>query len=405
MMRTLAFSMVLALSVIGAHAQANSQQQRIDPFFKPVTASFKNTPLPDAVETLLRDSGLSHTFTELRSDPSGYNVTAVFKSVPLESALSQTLKATGMQYKKLGEYITIYDPQWQSSQSSGYGGYRGEGFGGGYGGFDSQQPAQSVGGKQALEKVTTNYINPATIIPLAQADPGLQIANSGTNWLVINGNDASRKQFREIVRSLDTPNALLRSIYVTCSAEITSVDANGKKDSFVVSTSSTGLEGTRMPLLVTGRTVGNTLVSADSVSAAATKPDLKGLELNVTLTPVILNHLETSNTSTQTISLTGHGAISGRVPVEFSKEFDLAASVSSVGDKVTIAQGTVDLSGCSVSFTISVSARISKGGKVQPALVFGNFIDQQLQNAIQQDLKNRQNTVGNQSPTSQSPAK
>lgn len=117
-----------------------------------------------------------------------------------------------------------------------------------------------------------------------------------------------------------------------------------------VSTQSIGLEGSQVRL--------------DILAGKAEGGDLA---LCTTLTPVItMEQTAEGEPEEQTISLTGHGVVSGRAPFPFSTEFDAAVSLRQ-GEGKSVASGSAQTADGEVAFDVFVRASIEERRVKLPA--------------------------------------
>ncbi|MDO8683497.1 MAG: hypothetical protein Q7N50_08455, partial [Armatimonadota bacterium] len=202
-----------------------------------------------------------------------------------------------------------------------------------------------------IEKIELKFVNPATVWPLVQAS-GLQIVTSTDNIIIVRGSEEAIKEFRVTVGWLDVPGALLRPVRITVVAKVTSRMAGDTKErEDVAATESLGIERTQIPL---------------TISAEANNPNQRNLELSLNLTPTIMEY--NPDTREGKISLTGTGRISGHLPIEFKKDFQVAVSVPIGGDE-NIASGEVMLGSdtnavqdnAGVNFYVIVRVSVAEG--------------------------------------------
>lgn len=365
----------------------------IDPWTRPVTVEFKNTPLPTAVETLIKDSGINYAI-----DPrlESARVSAKLNDVTLREAVITVVKAAGAQ-------LTIGSSSFTVSSTPGMMGPV----------TDAVQPAQppADAGPRVTAVISLRYLNASDAAQLLGATPGIRIARSTDNALVVEGEKDAVETLKQLVGALDKPEALPRSVKIGVKAEVrvkqaamspqaklalteaeialkAAADAhksirsryeagllpadelqdaeealklaearyNFAKEQaqtgpaqFSASTQSAGLEGSQVRLDI-----------------LAGKPESGDVQLRAILTPVILTEPAANGKEpVSTISLTGKGMISGRVPFPFSKEFDIAVSLAP-GEQKSVASGSAQTPDGELTFDVIVHAAIEEG-RVKPA--------------------------------------
>jgi hypothetical protein len=291
-------------------------------------------------------------------------VSAYLQNMPVEDALNQITSAAGAKYRKellngKDTYIFSSDSSQAAAQMQ-YSPYR-----------PGQALQQSPANNSINDTVRLNYINSAAVMPMANAQQDVQVANSGSNFLVLRGAPDAVKSFKGMVAAVDRPESMPRAVRVKATVQV-AVTQKTEAPQPVISraeTESVGVEGMLMPLTIGASRSprGSNLIHNGDGSVEEVKdPTRRDLDLRLDLTPTVLASEPATNTAGQTISLTGHGMISGYLPIQFSKDFDFAVSVIPPA-KATIAQGNVEIDGSSVAFTVTISANVEKGRVQLPA--------------------------------------
>jgi hypothetical protein len=382
MKRTLASSLLIVILTLLLTGIVLGQA---DPFGKPITLTFKNTPFPDALDTLLKGSGISYTLGQFASEPAQKRITAVFQGVPLEAALQQMLRAIGASYRKDGNMLLVSElstnqalnqvnTQTQITPNVGNDGFQQFQNNGYTRVVNVDPPKGAPDGLRPLhpnyadyETVSLKYVDASAILPLGVLEPELFIARTGANSITIHGRPGVIENFKQVIQRIDTPESLPRSIRITARVEVTGKDAAGNLQPITsrADSESLGIEGVSMPLTISARTnrppiadPANNEAQITANTAAQSDIDMR-IDVTATVQPAAAN-------TVPTISLTGHGIINGHVPMEFGKDFDFAVSTSP-NTTQTITQGSVDIGGSQVSFAVNVTANIEKGRVQLPA--------------------------------------
>ena len=82
-----------------------------DPWQKMIDFSIKDMPIAQALDQLLRETGISYTIADSIKDR---KVTAIFKKVSLDTALREIGKAAGLKINKENGVVSIEDSNWNS---------------------------------------------------------------------------------------------------------------------------------------------------------------------------------------------------------------------------------------------------------------------------------------------------
>jgi hypothetical protein len=317
--------------------------------------SFQNTPFPQVVSSLLDLSQVSYT---LMPGLDQAKVTATLKNLSLEDALKQVVQAAGATYRKEvvnGKDAYTFSPG-EANASQVYTPYRPRQV---FGGMGNQQ--QALAPDAVSDTVSLKYVDTSAVMPLANMQQGVQIANSGNKFLTVRGTPAAIKSFKDIVAQVDRPESMPRAVRVKAAVQLTVTDRAGKSQPVIskAETESVGAENMTMPLEIIAMRSAN--------GANFEDPNHKYLQLGLSLTPTVLSPESTKvATAPPSISLNGHGLLSVDLPIKIQKQFDFAVSTAP-GVGQTIAQGSVDIDASSVSFAVTLTASIEKGRVQLPA--------------------------------------
>ncbi len=368
-----------------------------DPWAKPVTVEFSKTPLPTAIETLIKGSDFNYV---IDPDLEQARVSAKLKDVPLRHALAQIVTAAGaIMFEQGGNTVGIK----ASSGTSAPPPPRATGATG-------SEPAPTTGKAEprVTSIITLKYLSAGDVMPLLPATPDVRVTKSTDSAVVVTGGKQQVEELKQLVASLDKPEALPRAVRITLKAQVlvthSAADAKAKLE---LSEAEIALKGateardilkkrTEAGLAPTEelRKAENTLQLAEVRYEAAKEKAKAGpaesrlstqsiglegsqvqldmsagsdVQMRAVLVPVISTEpAEKGKQPGQTISLTGSGSIAGCQPFNFSKQFDVAASVKP-GQDAVIASGSAYVPDGSLTFEVSVKAEIEPGRvKVAP---------------------------------------
>lgn len=317
-----------------------------DSLDKIVDMDFRDTPLPNAIDMLFKETGISYTV-----DPSiqQLKVTAVLRNIPLKTAITQLLNAAGATFSVDTQGIyhiggvaqQVYLPRSQNALGA---------------------PAAPAANNNALLKsqvVNTKYIGAGQAADVISNTPGLnQVQTTGSGQLILNGTQEGIDAAVQTVNAIDNDRALPRPVRLKITAKITVGTAKGPK-TYEASTESVGAE--RAPSLLSLQA---TVMYHTNYNA------IMGKQLVKQSTPNFYNHSMVDATIVPflsgdgRISLTGRGHFGcpfGTDPGnELSKDFDLAASVMP-GKPFTVAAGSMHLAIGDVDFVVTIVATPEEG--------------------------------------------
>lgn len=309
-----------------------------DPWTKMVNLEVKDVPLSDAIENLLKDSGISYTI-----DPgvSHLRVTAVLRNVTLSKALGEIIQAAGATYGPPRDGVISI-----KAARPPVGSY-------GLVAPETDAVANSAGGPTTTEKITLSFAEPADVTPLLLLEPGVQIASTTPDAVVVKGDPKAIDRARSLIRMMDTPDAFARLVRVRLVAVVTVPGTEGKVSTYRAASESAGMEGSRMPMDVCVRVAGSEelRVSANLVpSLQSAGSDGKGTAVGLVGSGAIDGN----------VMMASSERFDGTVLMNFSKKFDVAVSVEPRKETV-IAAGSADMGGGEVRFEVSASASVEPG--------------------------------------------
>lgn len=379
--RTLSFVvlLVLALALVCAAQQENAAK---DPWNKMVTVEFKQMPLGDAIDALLKDSGISYTISE---NIRGLTVSAVLRNVTLKEALNSISRAAGVVRRNEDNVVSIslllsdrqlvsgYNPEPVLPPSSAPGAAAGS----------SSPRGRKVVTADCISVVTPKFLNPGDVASLFWQGPGqAQVMTVSGGKLFVSGTKDQVDRAVQLIKSLDTEPALARPIRINAVVEIT---PPGGAKPLILKTGSVGAEGFPMPLNIMANSIvsysieTDTVVSGKVVQQKTPQFVNRSANLYMTVTPKV--------DSPGIISVVGSGSFRVQFPgankmdiQDINKEFQVAASLES-GKPTEIAGGSATVDTGNASFTIKLTATIEKGHvpiSPQPAQGtggYGNFGD------------------------------
>ena len=317
-----------------------------DPFAKQVNVEFKDTPLADAIETLMKDAGINYTV-----DPNvNYmRVTAVLKFVSLQKALSEITKAAGAEFQIKDGVVNISGPQGYGARS-GYPVPRG----------GAARPGPAPGENLVTEIIPLNYADPGDIAPFLVQEGIHSVSAVSGRRLVIRGTEDGIEQAKKMIRALDVEQVLPRPIRIRLAASVTL--GNGQAQSADLSTESIGPEGHPIPLNISSGSALRHIGPYLGPSRDTTAPNWwikRPPSLSATLTPTVGEDGR--------IVLAGNGRIEcnveGAEPMsgwQISKSFEVAVSAAQ-GKPVTIAAGEASVGTDRAEFVITATATVEPG--------------------------------------------
>lgn len=393
MRRITAFSLMCVICALAASTAsgvvtvvtqpAQKATVTVDQWNRPVTVTFKDTPLPKAIETLLKGIDIKVTFTHsITKNPAEQKVTAVFTNVPVEDALRQTITAAGLLLMKWShsdgqpDGILITDP---ASAPGGPEKVSGT--------VTRVEPTRliSVGPGPAVvmppngedysydytpghpqyekdETIPLKYVDPSAVLPLASIQPGLRIAQTGPKSVTVRGRLAAIKQFKEVVSVVDRQESLPRPVRVTVTGTI-----RIKYNDLYARTHGIVAQEDVYTLNVRSLTADGMQASSQAtVGGHMINPTQDHAILSVSFIPTIVDARPEDHTPTS-ISLFGHGTLTAKQPIAFSRTFDILASVAPKM-QIVIDSGTMDVGGGNtIDYSVTAEAQIELGRIALPA--------------------------------------
>jgi hypothetical protein len=340
---------------------------------KVVNLEAKDMPLTEAVQQLLKDTGLSYTI-----DPSvaAVTVTLSFKAVKLDVALRELVRAAGCVYRLEGDSIVAITARPAVTNQTTFVGPR----------PPFQPPPGDVAvvetqsrGESLTETVPLRFADPSEVAPILGRLEGLDdIRTTNTGLIVLTGDEEGIERAKKMIRMLDSLNtAKPVSIKLILTVKVTEPKKPTRK--YVSSTGSVGPEGVPALLQIEGNeTKAYTLTAKPG---APLQFQNFNAYLGASLVPRILDSGDQKGK--QTVTLSGTGSVRGAFPVSsvkdsvtFSKEFETAVSLVS-GVPASIASGSTDGGSAKIEFDVTASAEVGKGlveiPRQPPAQGYGNF--------------------------------
>lgn len=301
-----------------------------------VNLEFRQTPLADALDTLLKDIGVSYTIDPSVND---LKVSAVLKNVSSETALREITKAAGAVYRIDGGVILIsrvLQPL--------------------------RPPAPPAPGGLGNEAMVIEVRN------LSAGDIARVLPNFGASVMVVSGDklvlsgsqEAIDKTWR-VIEAIDVPQRAVRPVRVKVTMTVTLPGAKPYNAS--LSTESIGAEGRPAPL-----NLSSTIVLPHVTRETPNFID-KPIKMTLTLTPIVCEdgsinltgsgHIGVAITKATTKpSAQQKGVVPSRQTIE--KSFDVAVSAQP-GKSVVLAAGSVDVDFGKASFEVSAVAVVEEG--------------------------------------------
>lgn len=326
-----------------------------DPMDRPINIEFKDMSLPDAIDALFKDSGVSYTL-----DPAvgQLKVTAVLKNVTVQQALSQVCRAAGAVYRVEGGVYAI--------------GPRPTGGGG----SDATSPTpaglrSSPGAPQTLtappgndlvtQIVGLKYVNAGDMAPIIKANSPnlLEVSATSGNKIILWGPQNDVSAAMTLIAALDDENALPKPIRLKMTAKITVGTAKGPK-TYEASTESVGAE--QRPSLLNLQTqivyyTKYSTVTGKGQVIEQSQPNYNHIRL---VDATVIPSLDPDGR----IGLSGKGhfafPLSSTTGNELSKDFDVAASATQ-GEPFTVAAGSINLEIGKIDFTVTITASPEEG--------------------------------------------
>lgn len=331
----------------------------------PVTYTADNAPFITVLSAILKPAGARFGWGHISAgDPLQKQVNLEFKDMPLSDAIDALLHDTGISYtidpntKQLKvtavlKNITVDTALKQVLKTIG-GFYRVDG-----GVYiissrpDINQSSESLPGlpqtSSAASGMTTSildlkYIKASDIAPIIHWG---QVSTTSGNKLVITGTETQIAEASKIVQALDVESALAKPIRLKLTVEIVVNTAKGPK-TYDSDTESVGADGNISSL--------NLEFSTAPTSRANTNLFNPGANISAMITPTLGPN--------NSISLVGNGRFAFRFGPNgestIVKEFDVAASAVS-GKPIVIAAGAANIDNCKANFTVKVIATPEQG--------------------------------------------
>ncbi|HET6455826.1 MAG TPA: hypothetical protein VFI02_15590 [Armatimonadota bacterium] len=333
MRRIVVFSLIaLTLSSLCAFAADKPSDAVANPWKQHVDMEFKNAPLPEAISAIFKGTDINYTVS---SELNQARVTAKLSNLLRGDALQQVVTAAGA-WVKSGENLFAILPTAPNSYGA---------AGGGGGGRARPGNATDLPKDAEVQIFNLRYVDAGHIIPLIASDSQVQLIQSSEKSILAKGGKEALRRLAGTIIMLDTPSALPRAVKIQLRAGI-NIGTGGAKPTPASSftTLSIGAEGTAQPLSIK--------VGEDP---AAKQP--RDLNMDVSLTPTITPVPADASPGGEAISLVGSGSISGHVPEQFSKPFDVAVLVAP-GKEQVIAAGSMQFGDTSVEFIVTALATI-----------------------------------------------
>lgn len=305
-----------------------------------VNLDLKDIDVSDALKALFNGSGKSYS---IDASVSPVKVSAVLKDIPFDSALKVIVKAAGLVYRVENGVYIISSIQRQMSTVP-------------------QAPSvdTAVCPEMITEVIDLDYVIAGDVAPFVKshsATPLTVTATSG-NRIILRGTEDDIESAKNIIRALDTENALPRPVRLKLAAKITVATAKGPKI-YETSTESVGAEQTPVSLQLQMTNAYDT-----NYSTVANKQVVKQKTINYKQTNLLDATIMPAINADGSIGLSGIGHFSfpfGKLPGdELTKDFSLTASVDA-GKPYTIAAGSIKLDIGKVDFVVTVIATPEKG--------------------------------------------
>lgn len=321
-----------------------------------VTRDFKDMPLVAALQSILRDTGISYSIDPMLAQ-ANLKVTAVLRNVPLESALDTIANAAGVAYE-MNDGVLKIKPATPSyyRQSAAVQGIA--------------QTAQP----QRTEVLNLQYADNSAVLPiLSQVEGVSNVTGLGSNQIILQGSADALKEAKRTADILDTPGIYPRAVRITLDF---TVFAAGKH--YLLTAEGVGPEAEFIPINMDAQFPLDKGGMGRLQLNSRVRPDLIGAESKDILS-------QSKDAAARNISLTGSGTIRCRLPAEFNKDFDFAVSVPesrtpaaklviggtaskmSVTGRVPAASARMNIGGREYGFDAYASATIEKGRVMRAA--------------------------------------
>ena len=311
-----------------------------DPMQKIIDMDFKDTPLPDAIGALLKETGISYTV-----DPGiqQLKVTAVLKSVTLMQAFNQVVRASGAVWRtEKGVYQISPKPTEVSTQATTLPGPPG------------YPAADSVS-----ETIELKYVDSSSVAPLLTNNRDLTVTALGTSKIRLSGSQKAISSAKDIIAAVDDESSFPRIVRLKMAVKVTVHAAKGSK-TYDVGTESVGPDRSTMLLSLSAQTP--YMVSSTTVTKTGQK--IKQSTPNFISAPSIYVYMMPTINPDGSISLAGKGVVSvafgSPIPSEIDKDFDATVSATP-GQPVVVAAGSATTDQGKAEFTVTVTATVEKG--------------------------------------------
>lgn len=312
-----------------------------DPWQKQIAIEFRDVPLADAVEGMLKDTGISYTV-----DPGiqQLKVTAVLKNISLEQGFNQVIKAAGAVYRVENGVYSIGPRPTTFENTSGSAAL-------------AAPPGTPAGGTETIV-VTVEYVDASDVAALLSGR-GVTISATNRNKLILTGTVNDLEKVTAIINALDDETAFPRIVRLKMDVKTTVHTAKGQK-TYDTSTESVGPD--RGIILLNLSAVMPYMTSYTTVTK--TGQAVKQSQPNFVSAPTIYVNLMPTITADGSICLTGKGSISiafgSPIPTQIAKDFDVAASATP-GQPVVVAAGSATTDQGKAEFKVTVTATMEKG--------------------------------------------
>ncbi len=310
-----------------------------DPMQKTIDMDFKDTPLPDAIGALLKDTGISYTV-----DPSiqQLKVTAVLKNVTLKQAFEQVVRASGAQYRTNDGVYTISLAPTTTGRAT-----------------TLQGPPGYAAADDVSEIIELKYVDSDWAAAVLSQNRDVSVTTLGKSKIRLTGSQGAIDDAKDLIAALDDETAFPRIVRLKMDVKATVHTAKGPK-AYDTTTESVGPDkgivllnlSAVMPYMTTYTTV------------TKTGQPIKQSQPNFISAPAIYVTMMPTITADGSISLTGKGSISiafgSPIPTQIAKDFDVAASATP-GQPVVVAAGSATTDQGKAEFKVTVTATVEKG--------------------------------------------
>lgn len=357
-----------AAAVFGwQHVVAGDAWQRV------IDMELKDVPLPEAIDALFKDTGISYTL-----DPAvqQLRVTAMLKNIPLDQALRGVLKAAGAVYRVENSIYVIGPRPSGSAEPVGEPGKAPAMVFGPPGASLTAGTSNPPGGNMPRPQgalpglaspsgdgivtrvIDLKYVSAGDVAPMF-ASRGVSVSATSGNKLIITGSVQAMGEAAALISAIDDESALARTIRLKMTAKITVSTAKGPK-TYEASTESVGAEQTASLLNLETQTPYHT----DYSTVTKQNQVVKQSQLNFSRIKLVDATIVPTMGQDGRVGLAGRGHFAfpfGTTPgTELSKDFDIGASAAS-GKPVVVAAGSATLDIGKAEFSVSITATPEQG--------------------------------------------